>query len=85
VSEVGQPYQPPAGAAWEYHLETIQLPFKKGFFKNTADWSTFQARFNELGLDGWELVRYGPIPIFDQNGQMQGQDNVAIFKRPRPE
>ena len=51
---------------WEYHVLTI------GSFWTTKD-ETIEARLNELGLDGWEMVGF----------QMTATDKVRVVtKRP---
>lgn len=61
---------------WEYR--TIHFE-PGGFLGGKLDFEAFDARLNQLGSEGWELVG-----TFDTNqGQGATRYVVATFKRPR--
>ncbi|MGX8796208.1 DUF4177 domain-containing protein [Fusibacter sp. JL298sf-3] len=59
---------------WEYHTEQFET---KGFSGGKLDIAAFNARLNQLGAQGWELVN-----TFDTN-MVDGMSRfvVAVFKR----
>jgi hypothetical protein len=62
---------------WEY--KTIKAGVDSSWLGGKVDETKLEARLNELGRDGWELV-----VAFDTNmAQGQTRDVVAIFKRDR--
>ncbi|MBK8096081.1 MAG: DUF4177 domain-containing protein [Planctomycetes bacterium] len=69
-------YDAPVKTTWEYTSLQIEA---HGWLGGKLDASHFDARLNELGRDGWELVN-----VFDTN-QAQGATRmvIAVFKRPR--
>jgi len=64
-------------AKWEY--KTIKVDVKGTFIGGVLDVATFDAKLNELGRDGWEL-----ISAFDTNMQQgASREAIAIFERTR--
>lgn len=61
---------------WEY--KTVKMK-ARGVFGGEVDTDELEARLNELGARGWELVN-----VFDTNhGYGQSRLIIAVFKRPR--
>jgi hypothetical protein len=62
---------------WDY--KTMKLTADGSWLGGKIDETKLEARLNELGRDGWEL-----ISAFDTNmAQGQTRDVIAIFKRAR--
>ena len=67
---------------WEYKLVVIQT------FKNTSTGfdENLNVRFNELGNEGWELVKIEPVQkggflFFGFGGTSYTESLIAVFKR----
>ncbi|HKB02455.1 MAG TPA: DUF4177 domain-containing protein [Gemmataceae bacterium] len=61
---------------WEYL--TVKFAASGFFLGGKLDGDTFNAKLNELGQEGWELVS-----VFDTNmSRGQTRDVVAVLKRP---
>ena len=60
---------------WEYHTEQFEV--EGWYIRPVTEYSSFQFRLDELGLEGWELVS-----AFDTNSKDgQSPQIVAVFKR----
>lgn len=73
------PVAEPKRAAWEYRTELIQHGFI-GWRSEQVDLRKLQARLDELGEDGWELVHVS----WNHRVRRTHGGHLLLFKRPRP-
>lgn len=76
-----RPPKPPP--RWEYHVELLGEEQPTGWYRprDREEVTALEARLNELGGDGWELVGYGRSPLRVWSEQPDPR-LVALFKRP---
>jgi hypothetical protein len=69
-------------STWQYHVEQFQMIERWRGSKQAEEFARFEARMNQLGGDGWEMIGYAPIPTkgaFTDN--KRATLHVCFFKR----
>jgi hypothetical protein len=70
-------------ATWKYRIENVTVVERWSEKKQAEEVKAFEARLNEMGVDGWEMVGFETIPLTGRfSNNIKGYIYLTFFKRP---
>ena len=67
---------------WEYAIESVTVAEKWGSKRQAQELEQFQARLNQYGANGWEMIGFETVPLTGTfSGNIKGYIYLCFFKR----
>ena len=67
---------------WEYKIESVTIADRWSAKRQAEEVANLEARVNEIGRDGWEMVSYESVPMFGSfSNKLKGYAYLVFFKR----
>jgi len=69
---------------WEYYVSSAEIVNRWSEKKQAEEIAAFQARLNEAGAQGWEMISFDTIPLTGSfSNNIKGYVYLNFFKRPQ--
>lgn len=69
---------------WEYKVESVSIADRWSAKRQAEEVAHLEARVNELGAEGWEMISYESVPMFGSfSNKLKGYAYLLFFKRPK--
>ena len=66
----------------EYKIESVTIADRWSAKRQAEEVANLEARVNEIGRDGWEMVSYESVPMFGSfSNKLKGYAYLVFFKR----
>jgi hypothetical protein len=67
---------------WEYKIESVTIADRWSAKRQAEEVANLEARVNEIGHDGWEMLSYESVPMFGSfSNKLKGYAYLVFFKR----
>ena len=69
-------------ATWEYLVEQMNFAERWSAKRQVEEITNFQARLNERGALGWEMISYETVPMYGAfSSKLKGHAYLTFFKK----
>ena len=69
-------------ATWEYRVEQMDFAERWSKRRQNEEIANFEARLNQLGGLGWEMISYETVPMYGAfSKNLKGHAYLTFFKK----